>query len=217
MPFFKIAGLGLLALIYSSYSFADEARNLSDQDKTALNNGSVISEIWRDKSRKDGALEAYAAIHIQASPEQIWAVMTSCELSVEIVKNMTACHILEASPDGAWDIREQRFRAPFPLGGFRTEFRTDFTPFRRMNIQRSGGDMKVQDGIWQIETLEPGYSRVTYQARVALKIPVPRFLMRRALRKDTPELMENLRNAAEKIAGASQQPTAVISDGTPPH
>lgn len=191
---------GLICLLLASYGFAFEPRVISPADIERLERGEVISEIWRDKSRGDGALDAFAAVHIKASPQQIWAVMSSCEASVAIVKDMTACEILERSPQGDWDIREQRFRAPFPVNRFRSVFRTDFTPFRRMSIQREGGDMKTQEGIWTVEPLDGGYSRVTYQARIALKVPVPRFMLRRAMRKDTPALMRNLREFAEKTA-----------------
>lgn len=192
----------LMTALISSYSFAAEPRILSAQEHETLKNGGVISQIWRDKSRRDNALEAYAAVDIKASPEQIWQIMTNCAASVEIVKDMTSCRILEAAADGAWDIREQRFDAPFPLGHFKTIFKTQYKPFHRMDIQRRGGDMKIQDAVWTIKPLGSGYSRVTYQARLALKIPVPRFIMRRALRKDTPKLMENLRRASEKTADA---------------
>jgi len=195
--------MALTAVTFSPHSLASEARILSEFDIEQLHGGEVISEIWRDKSRSDKALTAYAAVDIKATPQQIWSIMTSCQSSVDIVKEMTSCTIMETSPDGDWDIREQRFRAPFPLGSFRTEFKTTFTPHHKMTIQRSGGDMKVQDAVWTITALEPGQSRVTYQASVALKIPVPRFMLRRALRKDTPELMENLRRAAEELSGSA--------------
>jgi len=115
---------------------------------------------------------------------------------------MKTCKVLETSPEGDWDIREQRFRAPFPINSFRSEFRTDFMPHSKMTIQRTGGDMKVQEGVWLIEPLENGYSRVTYQARIALKVPVPRFMMRRAMRKDTPALMMALREFSENLAAS---------------
>jgi len=196
-------GLGLLYLVMTAHSFAFEPRVLSEAELAALENGDVISEIWRNKSRSDGALDAFAAVHIKASPQIIWAAMNSCEASVEIVKDMKTCKVLETSPEGDWDIREQRFSAPFPINSFRSEFRTDFMPHSKMTIQRTGGDMKVQEGVWLIEPLENGYSRVTYQARIALKVPVPRFMMRRAMRKDTPALMMALREFSENLAASS--------------
>ncbi len=193
-------GLSFLALLIAPFGLADEGRALTVPEIESLERGEVISEIWRDKSQSGGQLEAYAAVHINAAPQQIWAVMNSCDASVEIVKDMASCEVLETAPNGAWDIRAQSFRAPFPLGKFRTEFRTDFTPFETMHITRTGGDMKTQDAIWVITPLSSGHSRVTYRASVALKVPVPRFMMRRALRKDTPELMDNLRRFVEASA-----------------
>jgi len=196
-------GGGVIYTVMIAHSFAFEPRILSESEIAVLESGQVMSEIWRDKSRGDGALDAFAAVHIKASPQIIWTAMTSCDASVAIVKDMTACEILETSPAGDWDIREQRFRAPFPINSFRSEFRTDFIPPSKMTIQRTGGDMKIQEGVWLIQPLENGYSRVTYQARIALKVPVPRFMMRRALRKDTPALMMALREFSENISIAA--------------
>jgi len=164
-------GGGVIYTVMIAHSFAFEPRILSESEIAVLESGQVMSEIWRDKSRGDGALDAFAAVHIKASPQIIWTAMTSCDASV--------------------------------ANSFRSEFRTDFIPPSKMTIQRTGGDMKIQEGVWLIQPLENGYSRVTYQARIALKVPVPRFMMRRALRKDTPALMMALREFSENISIAA--------------
>jgi len=125
--------------------------------------------------------------------------MSSCDKALEVVREMKSCRVLEASDDGLWDVREQSFRAPFPLNDFRTIFRTDFTPYETIEITGMGGDMKVQEALWQLSSLETGGVRVAYHARIQPKFPLPRFLLRRAVRKDTPIMMRSLKQVAETL------------------
>ena len=62
-----------------------------------------------------------------------------------------------------------------------------------------GGDMKVQEGLWQLTPLEDGRVRVTYRASLQPKFPTPRFLLRRAVRTDTPKLMKALKRVTEDL------------------
>ena len=194
-----IAGL-LFALAPSGFAGTPDGLDVLDSDELSrLQAGEVITDVWHDKSRERGTIDAFAAVEISAAPQQVWAVMTSCEKTLEVVRDMKSCAVLETSPDGAWDIREQRFDAPFPLKDFRTLFRTDFTPFRQIAITEAGGDMKIQRGLWQITPLGDARVRVTYRATVQPKFPLPRFLLRRGVRKDTPDIMTALRDASERI------------------
>ena len=59
--------------------------------------------------------------------------------------------------------------------------------------------MKVQEGLWQLTPLEDGRVRVTYHASLQPKFPTPRFLLRRAVSKDTPELMKALKRVTEDL------------------
>jgi len=169
--------------------------SLDDEELAQLAAGDVVSDVWRDKARTDGAIDAFAAVEISASAQQVWAVMTSCEKTLEVVREMKSCTVLETAPDGSWDMREQVFSAPFPVPNLRTMFRTDFTPFQNIKITGAGGDMKIQEGLWQITPLKGGDDdmprvRVTYRATVLPKLPVPR---------DTPALMAALRDVTQRL------------------
>ena len=62
-----------------------------------------------------------------------------------------------------------------------------------------GGDMKVQEGLWQLTPLEDGRVRVAYHARLQPKFSTPGFLLRRAVSKDTPKLMKALKRVTEDL------------------
>lgn len=196
---------GFAALWFAPLSFSLENNALETLDAaeiSRLERGEIISDIWRDSDRNDGAIDAFAAVYIKASPQQIWAVMTNCEATLEVVSSMKSCRILESSPQLAssgkhWDVREQIFKTPFPFSDLKTVFRSEYTPFSQIKIRAAGGGMKVQDAYWVITPITDEISRVTYRATVQPKAPVPRFLLRRAVKRDTPEILSNLRDIVQ--------------------
>ena len=122
--------------------------------------------------------------------------MTDCARGSEIVKGMRSCKVLEIFGDGS-DIRQQIFdMGPF-LPDAKTEFRSVYSRNQHIKISRTGGDMKIQDAIWDIEPLTKDITRVSYRATIKLKFPVPRKLIKNATRKDTPQIMRNLRRVSE--------------------
>ena len=197
----SLAYLTLAYLCLSVTAFATEPisepiskTELSAADISALQSGQVVSRIWRDPTQHSSVIDAFAAVDIKASAEDIWAVMTDCEKSVQVVANMKSCTVLSGSVSQGSDIREQIFRTPFPFPKFRSVFKSDFILHQQISFQKAGGDMKVQNGLWRIIPIDGGVHRVTYQARVGLNAPIPRFMIKNAVRKDTPELMMNLRD-----------------------
>lgn len=208
----------ILALMPSGFAAASsDYERLSPDELERLRTGDVVTQVWRDETQRDGAIDAYAAIHISATQQQVWAVMTSCELTLQVVRDMKICRVIDASADGRTDVREQYFNAPFPFGDFKTKFQTTFTPYSQIDIQGIGGDMKVQQGLWRIIPLGDDQLRVTYRARVKPKLPVPRFLLRRAVRKDTPQIMTALRDVSEALAiEAKTRRVSNVSEVVPP-
>jgi len=186
-----------LALISPGAAMAQSAYSLTQGDEAVLQSGAALTHVWRDKSRNDGALDVYGAIDVKASPATLWDIMTDCKRSGEIVPNMTSCQVLETSPDKSWDIREQKFKLGFLLPKAKSRFRTTYRPYQSMTIRRVGGDLKVQNAIWSLATQDNGVTRVSYRATILSKLPVPRGLIKRATRKDTPQIMRNLKRAAE--------------------
>lgn len=190
----------LVALFFTVSAFAAEGEDkarLSEADIAMLQSGAVVSRIWRDPSQDGNVFDAFAAVDITASAADIWAVMTDCAKSLEVVKDMKSCTVLSGDASQGSDVREQVFRTPFPFPKFRSVFKTDYILHQQIKVQKSGGDMKVQDAHWVITPIGGGKHRVTYKARIGLNLFVPNFMIKRAVRKDTPELMMALRDVAE--------------------
>ena len=74
-----------------------------------------------------------------------------------------------------------------------------------MAFHRTGGDLKVFEGEWQLEP-HGDEVRVTYQARVAAPFAVPGWVARLALRHDVPQALLALRREAMARAPGAPAP-----------
>jgi len=196
MTLLRIFFLMLLCVVFPSNAWAQSPYVLTKMDQDLLHSGEAVTHVWRDKSRKDRALDVFGAIDIMATPETIWNIMTDCSRGMDIVKGMKSCEVLEKLEDGS-DIRKQIFDMGVFLPDAKTEFRSKYDLNRQIKINRTGGDMKIQDALWDIKPLTDKITRVSYRATIKLKFPVPRRLIKNATRKDTPQIMRNLRRASE--------------------
>jgi len=66
-----------------------------------------------------------------------------------------------------------------------------------MKIEKVSGDLKVQEGRWDIISLGPDQSRVIYQAAIKPSVPIPGKIIRKQVAKGIPDILQNLRNVAE--------------------
>lgn len=192
--------LAVFAIMSGDYALGDGMTSedlLTPDVARLLESGGVHAEVWRDNTRDDAAMDVFSAVDIAASPELIWNVMTDCDRSLEIVDKMRSCRILEAGE--GWDIREQKVRSGF----FTTTsvFRSDYDFPRTIHISKAGGDMEVQEGVWRLEPVGDGITRLSYRAASCPSFPVPSGMLKRAMKNDVPEILRRLRDTAEGDAG----------------
>ena len=184
-------------ILWPALAFGQVPYELTAEDKAVLQNQDVLTHVWRDKARGDGALDVFGAIDVDASPQEIWNLMTDCTRGMELVKGMLSCTVLETEPGGAADIREQVFTLGFLMPNAKTRFRSVYEPYKNITIRRTGGDMRIQDAVWSLTPQANGLTRVSYRGTILLKFPVPGPLIKRATRKDTPKIMQNIKRVAE--------------------
>jgi len=127
--------------------------------------------------------------------------MLDCARTSEISPDIRACDVLETAPDGSWDIRKQKFAIGKFLPKIKTTFRTHYSNGPNgghiMKIEKVSGDLKVQEGRWDIISLGPDQSRVIYQAAIKPSVPIPGKIIRKQVAKGIPDILQNLRNVAE--------------------
>lgn len=190
----------LLGTALSPIVSALEIPELTVAQQKSLEDGGHVIQVWRDRTRDDGAMDVFGAIDIQAPAATIWKIMLDCEQALKIVKDMRSCEILETAPDGSWDIREQKIKVGPLLPKSISIFRSDYIEPHSIKISLQGGNMKVQDGVWKLDPVPSGKVRVMYRAAVRSKFTVPNGLIKRAMRKDVPEILRKMRSEAEDQA-----------------
>jgi hypothetical protein len=145
-----------------------------------------------------------AAIDIPASKEAIWAKMLDCNAALRMVANLKSCRVLDRDPQGRWDVREQVSRPAF-LPSVRNVYRSDYDRPNGIRFQRTGGDMRVFEGSWRLETRPDGV-RVSYEARAAAPFTVPGWIARATLRHDVSAALLALRRETGGPAASGVAP-----------
>ena len=169
---------------------------LSDADKEQLSSGEIIVKVWRDKTREDRAIDVFGVIDIPVPKNIVWDVMTDCARSQAIVPKMKSCEVVERAPDMSWDIREQKSKVNFMIT-HTSRFRSDYVKGLKIFIKNAGGDMDIQQGVWELISLAPNMTRLRYRAASAPSFPVASSRLIKGSQESLPIILENLREAAK--------------------
>jgi carbon monoxide dehydrogenase subunit G len=165
------------------------AAELSPRDQAALDGGRPVVEVRADPDGESGLIRA--AIDVAAPPEAVFQVITDCDLAPRMVASLKSCRVVERDPAGHWDVREEISKMTF-VPSVRNVFRSDYEPPGHVRFHRTGGELRVFEGVWRIEPHGAG-SRVFYENRVSTPFRVPGYLARIALRIEVPQALQALR------------------------
>lgn len=175
---------------------ASQAFELSPRAQAMLARGEAHADVSADPDGISGRVRG--VIDIEASPQQVWTVMTDCATARKLMTNLIRCKVLSGDQARGWDIREHVTRRNLIFPGMRIVFRSDYEPYRRIRFALVEGDLKSQQGEWRLQPLRGGKAtRVFYDNRLAVDWPVPKAMIREAMRRDTPKVLINLRRACE--------------------
>ncbi|MGE0063834.1 MAG: SRPBCC family protein [Xanthobacteraceae bacterium] len=152
----------------------------------------------------DSAIDAArvrAAIDIPAPPATVWSVMTDCAHMMRFVPGLESCRVVEADPQGRWDVREHKINWAWFLPNIRTVFRADYDKPKTIKFRRIGGDLKMSEGQWRLVPRDGG-TRLLYDALVAADVPVPNFVVLEAIRTDMAKVLRQLRAECAAVSRA---------------
>lgn len=202
MTRFMTFTLSVLTVLITGFSAsAFERPNLTPEQLAALKNGEAIISVWKDRERDKKPTISVGGIDIMTSASNVYEIMLDCNRAAEISTDIRTCDVLEAAEDGSWDVRKQKFSIGKFLPKVKTIFRTHYSHGPNgghvMRIEKVSGDLKVQEGRWDIISLGPNETRVIYQAAIKPSIPVPGKAIRKQVAKEIPEVLQNLRTIAE--------------------
>ncbi len=162
---------------------------------TAWAQGLPQTQILPDASGQGGRVRA--SILIPTAPSIVWAVMMDCENAPRFVPNLRACSIESTSRDGSGDVRRHRIAwlAGFPPVTIR--FASRYQAGKEIQFERISGDIAQMSGTWLLEPRNNGASTLlTYDAYLVPSRLLPSGLVRSALRRDTPKILEAVRQEA---------------------
>jgi hypothetical protein len=127
-----------------------------------------------------------------APPESIWAVLLSCERSFEYVDGMRGCDVIEGGVEHQSVRQSVKKHWLLPRLDYVLEF--ERKPFTQIEFRRIEGDLRLLEGAWRFEPVpEQDATQVTHEIRVQPSFPVPRWLVRRSLASDLPDMLQCLR------------------------
>ncbi len=127
---------------------------------------------------------------MNASPRQIWSVLTNCARAKEFIPHFEMCRVVDKDPAGRWDLRENISNPPF-LPRIRTMIRSDYRPPQGFSYRLVSGDLKRSEGSWELIPQLVG-TRVHYQALFEPQVSAPSFLMISAIKSDLSEMFSRL-------------------------
>lgn len=177
---------------------------LTPEQKARLERGEVL--VQADLARSGTAGDARAAVLVRAPRAIIYRNMTNCERALGFVPHLVHCQVLETSPDGRSELVEHEVDYGWYLPRASYVFRARYDPGQRVRFEAVSGDFRVNEGLWELVPRADGAVVVTYRVRLRPRFYVPRWLVRRSLRRELPALMRALRDASEREAALTPSP-----------
>jgi len=169
-----------------------------------LESGEVIVE--PQTASTEGA-SVVAWILIRAPVERVWETIISCEQAERFVAGLQMCEVLEETGDYA--LIRQVVDKGWSTPKLDYTFSTRREPYKRMDVELASGNLRKLKGDWMFEPVNGG---VVLQHRLELRppVPVPRWLVRRNLRRDLPAMLTCIRGlvSGSGTAEASERETA---------
>jgi hypothetical protein len=162
-------------------------------DRDALANGQVQVAARTDHL----TVRIKVAIAVAAPPQDIWDVLTACQLAAEYVPNVQSCRSIEKLDGGRAELFVQTVKPAFFLPTFEHVFRLDYEPYTRIGVHRVSGPLESMDGDWWLVPQADGNILLLYELAIDPGIPVPRFFVRATMKRDIPKILTAVRDRAE--------------------
>ena len=161
-----------------------------------LNSGKILVENV-NTSGSGGSVKVQALMHLAAS--SLWTYIADCERVLEYVDGMQECELLEVRKEPGVDISKVHQVVDkgwmVPEMDYVIEVRRE--PWSKVDFHLLEGDLKAMQGSWRFEKVGDGELLVTHEIQVRPSFPVPRWLIRRSMRRDIPDMLACLRGLTD--------------------
>lgn len=180
------------------------SEDFSDDDVARLQRGEILLQTIHEE--KSGAAARVSAL-FHASADVVWEIIGYCKYQVIYVQGMSYCEML--SGDQYHMIMRHRIRSSWytPTMDFTFEAKRDASGYGVAHLV--DGDLKVMEGSWKLSPFAvDGGLLVVHESRIKPAIPAPKWLIRRSLQKDLPDMLACIRG----LAGASGNDSRIEAD-----
>jgi hypothetical protein len=158
--------------------------------------GDIAVSVALDPAEQSGS--AIATMRIHAHREIVWDLITSCPEAMVMIPGLTACNVLETSPDGSWQRIRHVMNYSWYVPTVTYEMRAAYRKPGHIGIERISGDLRILRGSWDLQD-EGEYTVARYMVDLAPGFWVPRWIVQAALRRDLPKMLRSLRSRAEAV------------------
>lgn len=196
----------IFIFVSSSQLCRAAADDLDQADLARLKRGEILVETAHEE-KSGGAARVTSLFY--TSMTEVWDVVGYCEYEFVYVRGLESCEVLETGPNYLKKHHRVNNNWYTPTIEFTFEAirnSPDFGEFRLVE-----GNLKIMKGQWSFKNLVGGEGIiVTHEIRVRSWFPAPRWLVRRVLKKDLPDMLACVR----ALAGASGDEYRLANDLT---
>lgn len=191
----RITVVLLLAFIVFPQTVIAGPAGLSAEDMARLKRGEILLQTIH-AGKPGAAARATALLHTDANA--VWDILGYCKYELIYVQGLKLCEVLDGDQFQMKVHHRLRNSWYTPTMDFVFAASRDSTGTGRATLV--SGDLRVFDGLWKFYPLEEESSViVVHEIRVQSKYPAPKWLIRRTLHNDLPDMMACIRG----LAGAS--------------
>lgn len=178
-----------LLFVTSSVQSANPEVVLTEDDVERLKRGEILTEtIHNEKS--GGAARVIALFH--AAPEEVWTTIGYCENEFVYVRGLELCEVL--IPGLQLIRKHHRVNNNWYTPTIDFVFEAIRTSPTHGEFKLVEGNLRVLEGQWDFKPLaDSGAIIVTHDIRVRSRFPAPRWLVRRVLKGDLPDMLACIR------------------------
>jgi ribosome-associated toxin RatA of RatAB toxin-antitoxin module len=128
--------------------------------------------------------------------QKLWDYIASCERVFLYVDGLKTCELLKVEYTADTDVTtlRQSVKKSWVVPTISYTFKVRRQAYTQIDFTLVEGDLKIMEGGWRFEEMDEGEGLiVTHEIRVRPSFPVPRWLLRRSMRKDVPDMLVCLR------------------------
>jgi hypothetical protein len=181
----------LILVIFPQWVFAEHP-GFSTEELARLKRGEILLQTIRDE--KPGAAARVTAL-LHTSNSEVWKILGYCKYEMIYVKGLKLCEMLDGDQYKMTVHHRLRNSWYAPTLDFVFSASRDSSGTGKATLV--SGDLKVLEGQWTLYPME-GESGViaVYEIRIQSRFPAPKWLIRRTLQNDLPDMMACIRGLA---------------------